>query len=852
MDQTKSIWKILPLCFLLGVVTIATYSPATRSEFIGYDDPDYVTSNEVVKQGLTWGGVKWAFSTNHASNWHPVTWLSHMLDVRWFGLDAGRHHRTNVLIHAVNAALLLLLLWQMTGAVWRSAFVAGLFALHPLHVESVAWVAERKDVLSTSFGLLCLMAYARYTRSTANECSTPRPNSSPFVAVRPKWSWYGLAWILLALGLMSKPMLVTWPFVMLLLDYWPLKRIEPATINLELPRLKRLTLEKVPFFALLVGSCIVTFLVQQQGGAVLATESLPVEDRLGNAIVSYVRYLFLTVWPSNLAIYYPHPELRHPASTQWPWWAIGLAALVLAGISVLAIRRRKEKPFLFTGWFLFLGTLIPVIGIVQVGTQAMADRYTYVPLIGIFILIAWGMEAICQRYKLPAAVHPMMGIALVAICTGLSRHQVLVWQDDFSVFGRALQVTEGNAPAHSSLGKAWARKGDFEKALEHLRAAKDADPHYPNVHYDTGLTLFYLGRYTEAIEEYRAELDQKPDHLMARNNLASAYRSAGKPEAAIEQYQLILQANPNYLQSLLGLGSTMAGLGRAEEAEQYLTRALEINPKLDEARVDLARILASVERYTEAERMLRNVSGLDANPRFQVVLGNILMESGQINEAAGIFRTASQRFPQLAGEYLGEGKRQLQLGNPQAALGNFVSAGRLSPTLAEAHQHAGLILAQLGRIQAATSSFETVVRLEPSASAYYQLALAYASQSRVSEAIVGYRKAIELKPDMANALNNLAWILATHPDPSLRDGQMAVELAQHACKASDYKQPILLGTLAAAYAEAGRFDEAIRTGEQARQLADQSGLTELAARNTELLQQYRAGKPHRETLAPLR
>ncbi|HEX5218482.1 MAG TPA: tetratricopeptide repeat protein, partial [Verrucomicrobiae bacterium] len=690
--------KLLIIALLLALITAAIYLPVLGHDFINYDDPDYVTFNEVVLRGLTGEGLKWAFTTGHASNWHPVTWLSHMLDVQLFGVKPAGHHGTNVALHVANAVLLLLLLWQLTGVIWRSAFVAALFALHPLHVESVAWVAERKDVLSTFFGLLCLLAYGAYARHK----STPHPTLSPDEAERANNKSkvaYALTFTFLALGLMSKAMLVTWPFVMLLLDVWPLKRIELSTFNVQLPTLKRLILEKLPFFALVIGSCVATFLVQQSAGAVTTMENLPLEDRLANAVVSYAKYLFMTIWPADLAIFYPHPELRYPASTQWSGWAITLTLVVLAGISWLAFKRQRELPYLFTGWFWYLGILVPVIGIVQVGTQGLADRYTYVPLIGIFVVIAWGSHLLIERLKMPPFIRPLLGLVALVSCAIISYQQVLVWRDDFTLFGHALKVTTGNAPAHSTLGKAWAKKGDYAKALEHLRAAREAYPHYPNVRYDTGLTLFYMGRYEEAIEEYLAELAHKPDHLMARNNLATAYRFAGKPDEAIEHYRLVLDVQPDHPQSLRGLGSTLMELGRAEEAVTYLNRAVELNPELEGARVELARALAFAGQFDRAQSVL-NVAGPE-KPAIALLLGEILSKAGKTNEAAEFFQDVVRRFPKIADELLNEGKRQLAAGQLNAALTSFNTAVQLSPNLAEAHQGVGIALAQLGRVDEA-------------------------------------------------------------------------------------------------------------------------------------------------------
>src|SRR6266545_2204624 len=409
-QQIQASWKTsspakrtILTCLLVGGITLATFWPVTRHDFIYYDDPDYVTENPYVQTGLNWQSVVWAFTTGHSGNWHPVTWLSHMLDCQVFGLKPGYHHLTNVLFHAANTLLLFLVLERMTAAFWRSAFVATLFALHPLHVESVAWVAERKDLLSTFFGLLTLWAYARYCK----ESKARGPRAKVF---------YGFALLLFALGLMSKPMLVTWPFVLLLLDFWPLRRLcyQPGgRFGRDFLRLVR---EKVPFFCLVTISSIVTFLVQDRRGYVMTVGGVSLALRLVNALVSYVKYLGKTVWPAGLAIFYPHPEIRYPASDQWPLWQIVAGALLLTLISAFAVLRLKRQPWLATGWLWYLGTLVPVIGIVQVGAQAMADRYSYVPLIGVFICLVWGIADVLAPRRLGRPALAAMGLAATVAC----------------------------------------------------------------------------------------------------------------------------------------------------------------------------------------------------------------------------------------------------------------------------------------------------------------------------------------------------------------------------------------------------------------------------------------------------
>lgn len=842
--------QLLAAAVLLLAMTAVGYWPVLHNDFINYDDPDYVTANEVVRKGVTWEGVKWAFTSMHASNWHPLTWLSHMVDVQLFGLNPMGHHAMNLLLHGMNAVLLLLLLWRMTGAIWRSALVGALFALHPLHVESVAWVAERKDVLSTCFGLSCLIAYANFAQCSRLEAASSSNTSQFASGMTPcAWRWYAAAFLLLALGLMSKPMLVTWPFVMLLLDFWPLQRIEPEFSKQQLPVYRRLLVEKLPFLALSVASSAATFLAQQGGGAVTNMENLPMADRLTNAIVSYVKYLAMTVKPSGLAIFYPHPDLTYPASTQWPAWAVTTASLMLLAVTVITIRFRRTQPYLLPGWFWYLGTMVPVIGLVQVGAQALADRYSYVPLIGIFIIFAWGLPRFL-RFRNPVLVSATSGALSAAVIIGcgvLAHRQVLVWRDDFSLFGHALQVTRGNAPAHSTLGKAFARRGDFEQALAHLRAAEAAYPYYPHVHYDTGLTLFFLGRYSEAIDEYLAELAQAPNYSLARNNLAAAYRLAGKPDAAIEQYETVLRTNPDFLQSLYGLGSTLADLGRAGEAEPYLRHAMEIDPALVDARLDLADVLADSGRYVEAMGTLTNFNGWDDIPRVQAELGNILMDSGQTNQAVALFREIAGKSPALADTCLKEGQRRLARGEFTGAYRSFVTTMRLTPAQAEAYLGLGLALGQAGKMDAALPYLEKAVALKPDATTHYHLAVAYAARHQFGHAVEAYRQVLKLDPNALAALNNLAWILATQPDPILRNGQLAVEYAERACRLTGNKQPLFLGTLAAAYAECGRFADAVRVGEEACQLAQRNGLEDLAKRNAELVKLYQNHKPNRDS-----
>ncbi len=461
-NQTGGAAVIAPACprvpsslfagFLL-LLTLAVFWPATHCDFINVDDQAYVTENAHVQAGLTPANVKWAFTHPVSANWHPLTMLSHMLDCQLFGLKPWGHHLTSVLLHAFNAVLVFVWLQQMTGARWRSLLVAAIFAVHPLRVESVAWVAERKDVLCAFFGLLTLIAYTRYVQNVADgrwqmtnrTHTSPRPSpqrgegekrvpvSSP--VTRHPSLFYALALVCFALGLMSKPMLVTLPFVLLLLDYWPLNRMRSAECGMR--SLKWLLLEKIPFFALAAADGVVTFLIQGQNGVVKTAADYPPGARIGNLLISYCRYLGKIFWPTDLAVYYPHPGY-------WPLAEVLLAGGFLLGVTAGFVMLRRRHPFLLMGWLWFVGTLVPVIGLVQVGRQSMADRYTYLPSLGVFILTIWGAFAVVRRWRYHEAILALMGAAAVAVCVMVTRQQLGYWQDSGTLFRHTLEVTKDN------------------------------------------------------------------------------------------------------------------------------------------------------------------------------------------------------------------------------------------------------------------------------------------------------------------------------------------------------------------------------------------------------------------------
>ncbi len=841
MDKPTKAILVPALCLLLAAATAFTFWPVLHHEFINYDDPDYVTENDWVKDGLTRDGFKWAFTTGHASNWHPLTWLSHMLDVQIFGMRPMGHHGTNLLLHIANSVLLLLLLHQITGAAWRSTLAATLFALHPLHVESVAWVAERKDVLSTFFGLLCLMTYAKYANGARDEGRETKGWS-------PKSTmYYALTLILLVLGLLSKPMLVTWPLVMLLLDFWPLKRIEHSTSNFQLPTAKRLAKEKLPFLALVIGSCVVTVLVQAKGGAVTTAINLPLADRLENAVVSYVKYLEKTIWPADLAIFYPHPETRYPVSEQWPLWLIGLAALLLLGVSILALRRLKEQPYLATGWFWYLGTLVPVLGIVQVGAQAMADRYTYIPLIGIFIIVAWGFAELTGRLPSGKAIIPAVALVIILAGVVVSRSQLACWQNSFTIFQHAAAVTRNNAPALGNLGTEYVRRGDLEQGIKNFKAALEADPHFADAAYSLGLVEQNRGNLDAAAAYYRDGLDRRPDHMLAHHNLGTVLWLQGKTAEAEAQFREVLLLKPDHLEANANLGNLLLELRRPTESQTYLTTALQLKPGYTYARLGLGLALKMQGQLAQAAEQLRQVITAQAdNLEAALNLGVVLTDRGLTNEAAPFLAQITKAKPQLSEELRLSGQALASQGKLDAAVDQLAAAVCLEPNNSLTLQLLAQLQAQAGRLEDAQRSYEHALALSPSAEACYYLAIVNALQGNASRAVTNLHQAIRLKPDYLAALNELAWILATHPDQTIRNGREAVELAERACKITGDQEARYWGTLDAAYAEAGRFPEAIKTVEKARNLALAAGQTELAMAATNRRELYLNNRPYRQ------
>jgi Flp pilus assembly protein TadD len=501
-----------------------------------------------------------------------------MVDVELFGMNAGWHHRMNVLFHFLNTLLLYLILWQMTGKLWHSAFVAALFGVHPLHVESVAWIAERKDVLSTLFWFLTMGAYLRYTR---------RPTT---------WRYLPVA-VFFGLGLMCKPMLVTLPFVLLLLDWWPLGRATPvdslsfSSRPFPLSRVSRLVWEKVPLLVLSAISCFITFLAQSRGGSVRSLDYMSFGLRIVNAFVSYVSYLGQMIWPSSLAMFYPHPaSITVHASI--PVWKIMGAILLFCIFSFLVIRQAQRRPYLLVGWLWYVGTLIPVIGLVQVGNQAMADRYTYVPLIGIFIAIAWVIPNLFSRIRFQSLVLGMLGGAVVAVLSVAAWNQAGYWRNNVTLFSRMLAVTQDNWLAWNNLGLTYVDLGQPEKAIDHFREALRIKPGYTEAWYNLGLAYDKLGQPHKAIVYYREALRVNPNYAKAWNNLGTAYYELGQPEQAIMYYRKALQTKPDYADAWYNLGLAYAEYGQFHQAISCFREALRIKPDFKEAKQNLEAALS--------------------------------------------------------------------------------------------------------------------------------------------------------------------------------------------------------------------------------------------------------------------
>jgi tetratricopeptide (TPR) repeat protein len=786
---------------LLALITLILYWPVRHFAFNNYDDAQYLTENPSVQNGITIPAITWAFTTGYAGNWHPLTWLSHLLDVQLFGFNAGGHHFTNVLFHIANTLLLFLLLHRWTGALWRPAFVAALFAWHPLHVESVAWVAERKDVLSTCFWLLTLFAYGKYVEQS-RRASALNPQKIPAGG-----GYYALALVLFTLGLLAKPMLVSLPLVLLLLDYWPLGRIQLPVSTRSVIALLR---EKIPFFTLAAAACVITFLVQRKIKAVQSLENLSLVDRLANAVVSYARYLGKLFWPTNLAVLYPF-------SRHLPLAEVLGAAMLLLIICGVAGRLARSHPPLLVGWLWFVITLVPVIGLVQVGEQAMADRYSYIPSIGLFLIVAWEIPRLLNAgnsgpMMLQRRIALMLSAGIIlSACLVTTARQLRYWQDSATLFTHAVEVTKNNSIAECNLGLAYAARGQPDEAILHERAALKINPNYANAENSLGIILGDQGKWDEAIACLVAAIKAQPDFDRAYYNLGLIYLKQGRLDDAIVQFRSAVKINPQHDNARTSLGMVLARQGRLEEAMEQYRKALAIAPNNAYAHNALGRALEAGNKLDEAAA--HYAAAIAFKPDF-----------AEAHENLGVILMLRGRFPQAEAQ--------------------LAQALKLQPGSASIHYHLGNAFLSQNKFREAAAEYSEALRRQPEyLEANFNLALALTKLGRTAEAIRYYRAVLRLKPRNALALQQLAWLLATDPDPRLRNGLEAVRLAEQAIQLTP-AVPSVWDTQAAALAEAGQYQAAVTAATKALELA--GGNKELARAIRSRLQLYKSGSPYHE------
>jgi len=606
-------WAILGVCLFLAAITWAVFGQTVRYEFVSFDDDVYVYENPAVRSGLTLKGILWAFTHVHGENWHPLTSLSHMLDCELYGLNAGGHHLTNVLLHAAAAIFLFLVVRRMTAALWPSAFVAAVFAIHPLRVESVAWVAERKDVLSGLFFVLTLWAYVRYSR---------RP---------PSLIRYGMVVFLFALGLLCKPMLVTLPFVLLLLDYWPLRRFGQATASRWLiPR--NLIVEKIPLFVLSAAACAVTFLVQHR--AIRPIEAVSFFLRISNALVSCAVYLTQMVYPKNLAVFYPFPAHGLPPGKT------ALAFLLLVSVTMAAFFRRKNRPYFLVGWLWYLGMLVPVIGLVQAGMQAHADRYTYLPQIGLYLLLTWMAVELTASWRCRAWVLGVGAAGILAALILCARAQTSYWHDSESLWAHAVACTSDNALAETNLGSVLFNEGRLDETIAHCQRAVEMQPDYSPAWTGLGSAFLHKGQLAKAISYFRQAVKLHPAYPSAQNDLALALLQAGNVDEAITHFRNALETDPDLAETHTDLGYALLQKGQVEAAIDHYQKALELNPEFVPAFNNLAWVLATCPRApirngaraVELAQRAKRLSG-GANLTILRTLAAAYAEAGRFPEA---------------------------------------------------------------------------------------------------------------------------------------------------------------------------------------------------------------------------
>jgi protein O-mannosyl-transferase len=774
------------LCLVLALVTIMIYLPVLHYSFVNLDDDQYVTSLPYALQKVSLAGFYWAFTNIHFAGWQPLTMLSHMLDCQFFGLNASGHHFTNVILHTANAVLLFLILKEMTGALWRSFSVAALFAWHPLHVESVAWISDRKDLLSTFFVMLTLIAYLRYVR-------------------RPQWSSYLAIIICYAFGLMSKATVVTLPFVLLLMDYWPLKRIQRANPT-PFQSLRPLLREKLLLFIMAAAFSVVAFWAQQRGGALPSLGKFSLAERAEHALVNYSAYIVKMFWPTNLAV--PYPVNSIPV---WQW--MGSATLLVFG-TVAVLRTAQRSPFLFVGWFWYLATLVPVAGFVQVGTQSMADRYTYFPLIGLFVAVAFGVGEWAAKLRLkPIIVISLVGFILVG-CLTVTARQLQFWRNSETLFTHSIAVTRGNYVAYNNLGLALMEDGRKDDAKALIQKALQVQPDYADAHSSLGILLLSEGETDQAMFHFQKAVEIQPDDPRIQNNLGTALLRLGQTSEASVHFQKALEIQPENAQAHCNLGVALMQNGRATEAIPHFQKSLEIQP-------------ADMETLSD--------------------LGTALLQSGQPLQAMPYFQEALKINPRLAQAHDGLGWAFLQNRQIDEAMLQFQEALETQPNYVKAHNGLGLALLQKGRREEAMAHFQRIVEINPKfPQAQRMLGDLLLQSGHADEAMAHYQAVLKIQPQNASVQNNLAWILATSPEASLRNGARAFELAQQADHLTGGNNSTIIGTLAAAYAETGHFSEAVAEAQHGLQLAAAQTNTAQMDALRQQLEYYQHDAPFRD------
>ena len=802
-NNTREVLHVFCVCLLLVLAVLVVFGQTAHFEFVAYDDQTYVFQNPVVKKGLSLHSVAWAFTHAQVSNWIPLTTLSHMLDCQIFGLQAGRHHLVNVLWHAANAVLLFLVLRQMTGSLWRSALVAALFAAHPLRAESVAWVSERKDVLSGFFFLLTIAAYVRYVR---------KPSAARYVA----------AILCFALGLMAKSMVATLPLVLLLLDYWPLGRLQSWR---QFPSLLR---EKIPLLAVAASACVVTALMP----GLLVPQPIPFTQRISNALVSYVVYLRQMFYPTGLGPHYPILPQGQPIVVA----VLCLALLVAISIGVVACRKRF--PCLLMGWLWFLVMMFPVIGIVQISSDAAhADRYTYLPEIGLAIAAVWAAGDWTLNWNHRRVILGGLTATWVGVLAILGCRQAACWRDDEALWSRALTATSKNGEdnfdsvAHGGLGNALSSHGKKKEAIAQFLQALRINPAYKVAHYNLGIVYSDIGEKEKAIDQYRTALRIDPAYAEARNNLGVALFATGEQQQALAQYHTALAINPDFAEARYNLGNALLQLGRRDEAIAQYQVALETTP--DDARIHNNLGIALATKGQEDEAMAQYRKALECDPNFvdaHYDLGLSLVKHGKLDEALAQYRAALAIKPDDVKARLGLGKALLRQEKFDEAMDCFPKTAAANPDPLPRWFKLGGELLKSEDFAEAIICYRKAITFDPHfANAYAKLGLALFKNGQSKEAIDAWQQALQINPEEINSQKDLAWALATSPEASLRDSSKAVALAEQANQLSGSENPIILRTLAAAYAEAGRFTDAAATAQRAMQLAVKQKNAKLAA-----------------------